>query len=411
MHDSECRWSLSFCGCGFLGFYHIGATRCLSERAPHLLRDAPMFYGCSAGAVHCVIFLSQVPLDQTVQSLMDLVRKARRQNISTLHPSFEISKCLRDTLEENLPSNVHQLISGKVGISLTRVSDGKNVLVSDFQSKDEVLEALMCSCSTFRGVRYVDGGLSDNIPFLNAKTTITVSPFYGEYDICPKVKSTNFLLVDIAKLSLRICMGNAHLLSRAFFSPSLKEMGELCFQGYLDGLRFLQESGMCICNRPQLGPNLSLEEMEQEVMAPYCEDSSMEGDKLLDPLSLTVLPPWDETILEILSPRLTTALHEAIEDRDGYLSKVCNLLPVRILSYMLLPCTLPVESAIAAVHRLVMWLPDLPNDIQWLHWATSQVCVCVTTCLLPSSRSQMPASIQHASSYKPEIPECSSAAL
>jgi hypothetical protein len=71
---------------------------------------------------------------------MDLVRKARRQNISTLHPSFEISKCLRDTLEENLPSNVHQLISGKVGISLTRVSDGKNVLVSDFQSKDEVLE-------------------------------------------------------------------------------------------------------------------------------------------------------------------------------------------------------------------------------------------------------------------------------
>jgi hypothetical protein len=61
-----------------------------------------------------------------------------------------------------------------------------------------------------------------------------------------------------------------------------------------------------ICNRPQLGPNLSLEEMEQEVMAPYCEDSSMEGDKLLDPLSLTVLPPWDETILEILSPRLTT---------------------------------------------------------------------------------------------------------
>lgn len=35
----------------------------------------------------------------------------------------------------------------------------------------------------------------------------------------------------------------------------------------------------------------------------------------------------------------------------GYLNKVCNLLPIRILSYIMLPCTLPVESAIAAVHR------------------------------------------------------------
>uniref|UniRef100_A0A8C0WFS4 Acylglycerol transacylase n=1 Tax=Castor canadensis TaxID=51338 RepID=A0A8C0WFS4_CASCN len=367
MHDSECRWSLSFCGCGFLGFYHIGATRCLSERAPHLLRDAPMFYGCSAGAVHCVIFLSQVPLG-TVQSLMDLVRKARRQNISTLHPSFEISKCLRDTLEENLPSNVHQLISGKVGISLTRVSDGKNVLVSDFQSKDEVLEALMCSCfipfysglipPSFRGVRYVDGGLSDNIPFLNAKTTITVSPFYGEYDICPKVKSTNFLLVDIAKLSLRICMGNAHLLSRAFFSPSLKVKTR---NGLCQGSLTLREVA---CPRSLAVGTWTL--------GKFHAPSGQSGLVLHSRGHICKLP--------------FSALHEAIEDRDGYLSKVCNLLPVRILSYMLLLCTLPVESAIAAVRRLVMWLPDLPNDIQWLHWATSQVCVRVTTCLLPSSR-------------------------
>ncbi|KAK1327597.1 hypothetical protein QTO34_012886 [Cnephaeus nilssonii] len=49
MCDSERGWSLSFAGCGFLGFYHLGATRCLSERAPHLLRDARMFFGSSAG--------------------------------------------------------------------------------------------------------------------------------------------------------------------------------------------------------------------------------------------------------------------------------------------------------------------------------------------------------------------------
>lgn len=46
-----------------------------------------------------------------------------------------------------------------------------------------------------------------------------------------------------------------------------------------------------------------------------------------------------------------SAVSEAIKDRDSYLSKACNLLPIRILSYLMLPCTLPVELAIAVVHR------------------------------------------------------------
>lgn len=62
MYDPERCWSLSFAGCGFLGFYHVGATLCLSERAPHLLRDARTFFGCSAGALHAVTFACSLPL-------------------------------------------------------------------------------------------------------------------------------------------------------------------------------------------------------------------------------------------------------------------------------------------------------------------------------------------------------------
>lgn len=62
MYDPRRDWSLSFSGCGFLGFYYIGVTSCLSERAPHLLRDARMFFGSSAGALHCVTFLAGIPL-------------------------------------------------------------------------------------------------------------------------------------------------------------------------------------------------------------------------------------------------------------------------------------------------------------------------------------------------------------
>ncbi|XP_034372866.1 1-acylglycerol-3-phosphate O-acyltransferase PNPLA3 isoform X1 [Arvicanthis niloticus] len=392
MYDPERRWSLSFAGCGFLGFYHVGATLCLSERAPHLLRDARTFFGCSAGALHAVTFVCSLPLDHIMEILMDLVRKARRRNIGTFHPFFNINKCVRDGLQETLPDNVHQIISGKVYISLTRVSDGKNVLVSEFHSKDEVVDALVCSCfiplfsglipPSFRGERYVDGGVSNNVPVLDARTTITVSPFYGEHDICPKVKSTNFFHVNITNLSLRLCTRNLYLLTRALFPSDVKVMGDLCFQGYLDAFRFLEENG--ICNGPQRSLSLSSEEMVPEACL---ENGKLVGDKVPVNLCLTAVP-CDENIWEMLSPKLSTALSQAIKDRGGYLSKVCNLLPVRILSYLMLPCTLPVESAIAAVHRLVMWLPDIQDDIQWLQWATSQVCVRMTMCLLPSTRSR-----------------------
>lgn len=344
---------------------------------------------------------------------MDLVRKARSRNIGTLHPFFNINKCIRDGLQESLPDNVHQVISGKVHISLTRVSDGENVLVSEFHSKDEVVDALVCSCfiplfsglipPSFRGERYVDGGVSDNVPVLDAKTTITVSPFYGEHDICPKVKSTNFFHVNITNLSLRLCTGNLQLLTRALFPSDVKVMGELCYQGYLDAFRFLEENG--ICNGPQRSLSLSL------VAPEAClENGKLVGDKV--PVSLCFT---DENIWETLSPELSTALSEAIKDREGYLSKVCNLLPVRILSYIMLPCSLPVESAIAAVHRLVTWLPDIQDDIQWLQWATSQVCARMTMCLLPSTRSRASKDdhrmLKHGHHPSPHKPQGNSAGL
>ncbi|XP_007453992.1 PREDICTED: patatin-like phospholipase domain-containing protein 3 [Lipotes vexillifer] len=408
MYDPERGWSLSFAGCGFLGFYHIGVTRCLSERAPHLLSNARRFFGASAGALHCAFLLSGVPLEQTLQALVDLVRSARSRNIGVLHPTFSLSKHLRDGLQRYLPDNVHQLLSGKIVISLTRVADGENVLVSDFRSKDEVVDALFCSSfvpfisglipPSFRGVRYVDGGVSDIIPFFDTKTTITVSPFYGESDICPKVKSTNFLHVNFTKLSLRLCSENIYLLSRVLFPADLKVLGELCFRGYLDTVRFLEENG--ICDRPLLC--LSASPAESEVLEAPWKHGSLQSSRppgstgacmaagearpeeatLLDHPHLSIRP-WDNSILETLSPRLTIALREAIRNQDGYISKMCNFLPIKVMSYLVLPCTLPVESVIAMVQRLVMWLPDMPSDIQWLWWATSRICSRVMTRLLP----------------------------
>ncbi|XP_037702565.1 1-acylglycerol-3-phosphate O-acyltransferase PNPLA3-like isoform X5 [Choloepus didactylus] len=321
MDDPERGWSLSFAGCGFVGFYHVGVTHCLSERAPHLLRDARMFFGCSAGALHCAAFLAGIPLDRTLQVLADLVRNARKRNLGVLHPSFNMSKYLREDLHKHLPDNIHQLISGKLCVSLTRVSDRENVLVSDFQSKEEVVDVLVCAC------------------FI---------PFY--------------------------C---------GLIPPSFRGvvLGEICLQGYLDALRFLEEQG--ICTRPGPSLNLSTEESELEVIAPCEENMSQEAP--WEAAALEMWPEGDE-LLETLCPKLLRALNEAVKDRGGYMSKMWNFFPMRIMSYMMLPCTLPVESVIALVQRLVMWVPGIPDDIQWLQWVTSQIYSHVTACLLPTSR-------------------------
>ena len=75
-----------------------------------------------------------------MQVLVDIVHHARSRNIGIFHPAFNLGRQLRTSLQRYLPDDIHRLISGKMYISLTRVSDGENVLVSDFESKDEVVD-------------------------------------------------------------------------------------------------------------------------------------------------------------------------------------------------------------------------------------------------------------------------------
>ena len=46
---SNNHMNLSFSGCGFLGFYHVGVAACIREYAPQLCKDK--IAGASAGAL------------------------------------------------------------------------------------------------------------------------------------------------------------------------------------------------------------------------------------------------------------------------------------------------------------------------------------------------------------------------
>ncbi|KAG6923057.1 patatin-like phospholipase domain-containing protein 2, partial [Chelydra serpentina] len=369
--------------CGFLGVYHIGAATCLQERAPHLIRDARQIFGASAGALAGAVLVGGGSLAEACADVLGLAKEARKRSLGPLHPSFNVIKIIRDGLFKNLPENTHQLSAGKLCISLTRVSDGKNVLVSNFNSKEEIVQALICSsfvpiyCGlippSFRGVRYVDGGISDNLPQYESKNTITISPFSGECDICPKGNSANFHEMNVTNTSIQFSLGNLYRLTQALFPPEPKVLGEICEQGYSDALRFLKENDIL---NDSVYVDLFLKNHPQELI----EDTDftnktiperkgteemLKAKTLSNQLKLNTWP-LDERIFEHLPPRLRKALQEACKEKSGFYAQLSKLLPMRVMSYLILPYTLPVESAYSVALRLVDWFPDIPDDFQWM---------------------------------------------
>ena len=132
--------NLSFAGCGFLGIYHLGVISCLRDNAPSLLRRVKCCGGASAGALNAISLLLQVDISLLSEFFVRAVKRANTLTLGTLHPSYDINGTLWRALEENIPENAHKLVSGRLHISVTRVSDLKNVVISEFSSKEELVE-------------------------------------------------------------------------------------------------------------------------------------------------------------------------------------------------------------------------------------------------------------------------------
>uniref|UniRef100_A0A8C2QNX1 Patatin-like phospholipase domain-containing protein 2 n=1 Tax=Cricetulus griseus TaxID=10029 RepID=A0A8C2QNX1_CRIGR len=320
MFPRETKWNISFAGCGFLGVYHIGVASCLREHAPFLVANATHIYGASAGALTATALVTGACLGEAGANIIEVSKEARKRFLGPLHPSFNLVKTIRGCLLKTLPADCHERASGRLGISLTRVSDGENVIISHFSSKDELIQANVCStfipvyCGlippTLQGVRYVDGGISDNLPLYELKNTITVSPFSGESDICPQDSSTNIHELRVTNTSIQFNLRNLYRLSKALFPPEPMVLREMCKQGYRDGLRFLRRN----------------------------------------------------------------ALLEACVEPKDLMTTLSNMLPVRLATAMMVPYTLPLESAVSFTIRLLEWLPDVPEDIRWMKEQTGSIC-------------------------------------
>ena len=57
-----------------------------------------------------------------------------------------MNKLFSEELERLLPPDAHERLSGRLTVSLTHMASRRNVLVDSFDSRADLIDAVVCSC-------------------------------------------------------------------------------------------------------------------------------------------------------------------------------------------------------------------------------------------------------------------------
>ncbi|CAM9877358.1 unnamed protein product [Bubo scandiacus] len=251
--------SILFRGCSFLLAYQGGVLSALRELSPDILKSASRIYGASSGSIIATAALCECDIGKGYP--LPFILCLKRLHFGSFLNALKNFSCwcvpgegglqiLKNILNKHLPTNAHQLVSGKLHIILTRLRDWRCVVVSEFASREDIIQAVVCSCfvpvyfgfslPVYHGVRYIDGELSMWRANFVTRTTITVSGFAGEYDICPKDCPAAFFNFQISDCILQISKRNIHRLWSIFLLPTQQVLDQLFTHGYQDTVSFLK---------------------------------------------------------------------------------------------------------------------------------------------------------------------------
>ncbi|XP_055346269.1 patatin-like phospholipase domain-containing protein 2 [Paramacrobiotus metropolitanus] len=357
--------TLSFSGCGFLGIYHVGVASCFREFEEYF--EVEKIAGASAGAIAAASYLCGVCLGQATTDVLNIARAARASPVGPLSPRFNLVKIIRNGLQKVLPENAHKICSGRLSISLTRCHDRKNRMVTEFASKDDLIQVLICSSFVpfysgmippyYDDARYWDGGITNNLPTFD-DATVTISPFSGESDICPADSSAAFLEMNFANHSLRVNTRNIYRVSRALFPPHPEALSEICREGYADTLRYIKNVLLCgiPLRKPSDTPQPVIPEREpvggsekngpeiNSIVSVHPQESEAPPQDVEPPNA--VVQTFNETGLPVL---VSDAFREACASKQHP--------AIRAVQYMTIPWVLPLEFMYTTCVRLVELTP------------------------------------------------------
>ncbi|XP_008547694.1 1-acylglycerol-3-phosphate O-acyltransferase Pnpla3 [Microplitis demolitor] len=351
--------NLSFAGCGFLGIYHVGVAVCFKKYAPHLLLEK--ISGASAGAIAACCLLCDLPLGLYTSDLLKLSKEARRKTLGPFSPTFNLQAILLESLQKYLPEDAHIRVNGKLHISLTRVYDGRNVIVSQFNSREDLFQALLATSFVpifsgilpprFHGIRYMDGGFSDNLPTLD-ENTITISPFCGESDICPRDFSSQLFHVNFANTSIELSRDNIYRFARILFPPNPEILSKMCQQGFDDALRFLHRNNLINCTRCVA------------IQSPFVVSETLDDSTEYDPECIECKIHRQEALVANLPETVMSILQDAIDSANkGIVNWLFKHKSIKLLSVLSLPYTLPVDVMCATINKVISTAPKLSINI------------------------------------------------
>lgn len=239
---------VSFSGSGFLGIYQLGALECLHHHIPKLIKNASAA-GASCGALLAACVVCGVPLGTIKSSFIETAVAAQYWTMGPFNPNFKIEDYLKLSLEA-LPHDAHLHADGRLFVSLTKVRNMENEIVSHWESRDELIHCLLCSCflpvflglrfPVFRGEKCIDGGFTNNLP-ITRSPSITISPFEAAVDICPKTTKKKPHFVRIANEEVAVTLSNVLRFVSALFPPTAEGLEDLYHAGYRDAYYFLKK--------------------------------------------------------------------------------------------------------------------------------------------------------------------------
>uniref|UniRef100_A0A5F9CUZ5 Omega-hydroxyceramide transacylase n=1 Tax=Oryctolagus cuniculus TaxID=9986 RepID=A0A5F9CUZ5_RABIT len=258
--DPDTPHSISFSGSGFLSFYQAGAVDALRDLAPRMLDTAHRFAGTSAGAVIAALVICGIEMDEYLRVLNVGVAEVKKSFLGPLSPSCKMVQMMRQFLYRVLPEDSYKAATGRLHVSLTRFTDGESVVVSEYTSKEELIEALYCSCfvpvycgfipPTYRGVRYIDGGFTDMQPCSFWTDSITISTFSGQQDICPRDCPAIFNDFRLFNYSFQFSLENLARMTHALFPPDLVILHDYYYRGYDDAVLYLRRLNAAYLSSP-----------------------------------------------------------------------------------------------------------------------------------------------------------------
>jgi len=162
-------------GGGLRGYYVTGAFIVLKQLQEAFGWKICRFAGASAGS-WCAVFMA---CGMDIVDWVETYYQTRLHSQASGRPLLDAYHCFLDSMMLiTLPGNAHVLCSGKVFLSITVVEAGfvRNLVVSEFFSKQDVVDACIASSNIpflatsglgkrFRGMRVLDGGVTNNIPY------------------------------------------------------------------------------------------------------------------------------------------------------------------------------------------------------------------------------------------------------